>query len=88
MHLLKITSLESQLLEADNCRLQLRFYFRYAKQVLMTLSELPNNLIDNSTFLPRNNPNNTRHGGVGLFYKNSLPIVVRDDLAFRRNNCS
>ena len=25
---------------------------------------------------------NTRRGGVGLFYKNSLPVIVRDDLSF------
>ena len=29
-----------------------------------------------------NNPNNTKHGGVGLFYKNTLPVKVRNDLAF------
>ena len=26
--------------------------------------------------------NNTRHGGVGLFYKNTLPLKETDDLAF------
>ena len=25
---------------------------------------------------------NTRNGGVGLFYKNSLPVIVRNDLSF------
>ena len=29
-----------------------------------------------------NNQSNTRHGGVGLFFKNSLPITVRNDLPF------
>ena len=24
---------------------------------------------------------NTRNGGVGLFYKNSLPVIVRNDLS-------
>ena len=24
----------------------------------------------------------TRHGGVGLFYKTSLPVIVRNDLSF------
>ena len=33
------------------------------------------------TFVPANNPANTRHGGVGLFYKNSLPVIVRNDLS-------
>ena len=27
------------------------------------------------------NPTNVRNGGVGLFYKNSLPIKIRNDLA-------
>jgi len=70
-----------QLLEADNSG------FNYDLISLCETSlndsvELPNNLIENYTFLPSNNPNNTRHGGVGLFYKNSLPLIVRDDLAF------
>ena len=32
--------------------------------------------------MPANNPANTRHGGVGIFYKNSLPVVVRKGLCF------
>ena len=32
--------------------------------------------------MPANNPANNKHGGVGLFYKNSLPVIVRDDLSF------
>ena len=28
------------------------------------------------------NPTNIRHGGDGLFYKNSLPIKIRNDLSF------
>ena len=32
--------------------------------------------------MPVNNPANTRRGGVGLFYKNSLPAVIRNDLSF------
>ena len=34
------------------------------------------------TFVSATNPANKRHGGVGLFYKNSLPITVRNDLSF------
>ena len=32
--------------------------------------------------MPANNPANVRHGGVGLFYKNSFPVIVRNDLSF------
>ena len=32
--------------------------------------------------MPVNNSANTRRGGVGLFYKNSLPVVIRNDLSF------
>ena len=32
--------------------------------------------------MPVNNPTNTRRGGVGLFYKNSLPLIIRNDLSF------
>ena len=34
------------------------------------------------TFEPVNHANNMSHGGVGLFYKNSLPVVIRRDLSF------
>ena len=32
--------------------------------------------------MPANNPANVRHGGVGIFFKNSLPVIVRNDLSF------
>ena len=44
--------------------------------------ELPETLLNNYTLVSANNPANTRHGGVGLFYKNSLPVIVRNDLSF------
>ena len=44
--------------------------------------ELPEPLLNDYTFIPANNSANTRHGGVGLFYKNSLPVVARNDLSF------
>ena len=44
--------------------------------------ELPKTLLNDYTFVSANNPANTRHGGVGLFYKNSLPVIVRNDLSF------
>ena len=31
--------------------------------------------------MPANTPSNTRHGGVGLFFKNSF-VIVRSDLSF------
>ena len=44
--------------------------------------KLPETLINDYTFVPANNPLNTRRGGVGLFFKNSLPVIVRKDLSF------
>ena len=41
---------------------------------------LPETLLDDYTFVPANKPGNIRHGVVGLFYKNSLPVIVRNDL--------
>ena len=49
---------------------------------LNDLVELPLTLINDYTFVSANNPANTRHGGVGLFYKTSLPVIVRNDLSF------
>ena len=47
--------------------------------------ELPETLLNGYTVVPANNPANNRHGGVGLFYKNSLPVIVRDDLSFQES---
>ena len=47
--------------------------------------ELPESLINDYTFVPANNPSNVRHGGVGLFFKNSLPVIVRVDLSFEES---
>ena len=46
---------------------------------------IPDPLINDYTFITSNNPLNVRHGGVGLLYKNSLPIKVRDDLSFHES---
>ena len=45
-------------------------------------AELPETLLNGYNVVPANNPANIRHGGVGLCYKNSLPVIVRDDLYF------
>ena len=44
--------------------------------------ELNDILLRDYTFIAANNPANTRHGGVGIFYKNSLPVIVRHELSF------
>ena len=44
--------------------------------------EIPEPLLENYSFITANHPGNVSHGGVGLFYKNSLPIKKRDDLSF------
>ena len=43
---------------------------------------LPPEYFPDCTFIPTNKPDGTRHGGVGLYYKTSLPLKVRNDLAF------
>ena len=47
--------------------------------------ELPHVLLEDYTFVSKNNAANTRHGGVGIFYKNSLPLLVRNDLGFEES---
>ena len=44
--------------------------------------EFPDILLNDYTFVPANNPATSRNGGVGIFYKNSLPVIVRNDLCF------
>ena len=42
--------------------------------------DLPDEMLENYTFVSCNNP--SRNGGVGLFYKNDLPVKIRTDLSF------
>ena len=44
--------------------------------------EIPDPLLNDYTFLPANHPDNVTHGGVGLFYKDTLPLKHRTDLSF------
>ena len=44
--------------------------------------KLPDIVLYDYTFVHSKNPTNTRHGGVGLFYKKSLPIKIRNYLFF------
>ena len=39
-------------------------------------------MLNDYTFITANHPDNVTHGGVGLFYKNTLPLKRRDDLSF------
>ena len=48
--------------------------------------ELPETLLNDYTFVSANNPANTRDGGVGIFYKISLPVIIRNDLSFDECN--
>ena len=45
-----------------------------------TVDKVP--VIEGYTFLSANHPSNIARGGVGIFYKNSLPLIVRPDLSF------
>ena len=48
-------------------------------------TEIPGSLLNDYTFIAVNHPDNVTHGGVRLFYKNSLPPKLRNDLAFRES---
>ena len=43
---------------------------------------VPPDAIPGYTFHPLNHPSGGRHGGVGIFYKESLPLRIREDLSF------
>ena len=43
---------------------------------------VPENAIPGYIFHPLNHPSGGRHGGVGIFYKETLPLRVRPDLSF------
>ena len=44
--------------------------------------EIPEPLLNDYNFISANHPGNVSHGGVGLFYKASLPVIHRSDLSF------
>ena len=70
-----------QLLEAHN---SLHNYdiISICETSLNNSTEIPDPLLNEYTFLSANHPDNVSHGGVGLFYKNSLPLKHRKDLSF------
>ena len=45
------------------------------------LNDLPETFLNDYSFVTANHPLNRKHGVVGLFYKNSLPITIRHDLS-------
>ena len=49
---------------------------------LTSNNEVPDPLLNNYTFIPANHPSDAPHGGVGLLYRNSLPLKPRPELAF------
>ena len=70
-----------QLIEAHNS------LFNYdlislCETTLTSINEVPDPLLNDYTFIPANHPSDTPHGGVGLFYRNSLPLKPRPELAF------
>ena len=44
--------------------------------------KVPDNIIKGYHFLSSNHPSGDKRGGVGIFYKESLPLKVRYDLSF------
>ena len=48
-----------------------------------TSSQVP--VMTGYTYVPANHPDNVSRGGVGLFYKDTLPVSVRRDLSFNES---
>ena len=44
--------------------------------------KVPENILPGYLYHPLNHPNGRRNGGVGIFYKDTLPLRVRSDLSF------
>ena len=47
--------------------------------------DIPESLIDGYKFEVLNHPGGTKRGGVGIFYKDTLPLKIRHDISF--NEC-
>ena len=46
---------------------------------------VPENILPGYLYHPHNHPDGKKSGGVGIFYKDSLPLKIRNDLSF--NEC-
>ena len=44
--------------------------------------DIPDPIMKDYSFFPANHPDDTARGGVGLLYKNTLPLIIRHDLLF------
>ena len=45
-------------------------------------SKVPANILKGYHFFSLNHPSGDKKGGVGIFYKETLPLKIRDDLSF------
>ena len=70
-----------KLLEAQTSIFNYNLIF-FCETSLNDIVDLPDSFLQDSIFISSNKPDKTRHGGVGLYYKNILPIKVREDLLF------
>ena len=43
---------------------------------------VPDNILNGYLYYGCNHPSGNKQGGVGIFYKPSLPLKIREDLAF------
>ena len=71
-----------------NARLNSMLVIRYVSLCETTLNEsieIPDPLLNDYTFIAANHPDNVTHGDVELFCKISLPLKLRNDLAFRES---
>ena len=44
--------------------------------------EIPEPFLEGYTFESLNHPSGNKRGGVGIFYKNTLPLKIRKDISF------
>ena len=73
-----------QLIEAHNSLFNYDI-ISFCETSLNDSVEIPDPLLQDYTFIPANHPDNVSHGGVGILYKNSLPLKSRSDLSFRES---
>ena len=52
------------------------------KRALSDNETVPENILQGYNYYACNHTGGEKKGGVGLFYKESLPILIRDDLSF------
>ena len=77
-----MSSIDLSLIEANNAITDYDI-ISLCETSLNDSSTVPDNILNTYHYHPCNHPIGEKKGGVGIFYKASLPFKIREDLSFQ-----